>query len=206
LTPNCPEQFSFLMMKISLKNTAFIFLFTLILFNQSCSTYRSYSKPSIKETEEWGMTKRCLYQGCGHKFETIKGKDIEIIIVANNGLRVDNIFTIKLLFYTEKNDYYFDPSVVKIYFNNKEVSAKGLRCSDTIHDLGYLRSAPHITGKTLVRNNDCIVLFFDTFPPNVDQEFQLKINRISTLNKKIQIPTINFSPEIHKGNWGKKIE
>lgn len=147
------------------------------------------------------MIKQPGYEGPSTDVAILVGKDIKIRIEASNGIVEDDIFIIKVMFYSKHNNFQFDPSNAYVKLsNNKTINAKGLPCAYTIHDLDYLRGALPIEKPVpldegigdINKIDKCFKLFFDTQPPSVEEEFVLILNGLTKSGKPVSIPEIFF--------------
>lgn len=179
----------------------YIFVLCIILF-YGCSGIQIYSEAFIKQTADWKMIKQPGYEGPSTDVDFLIGEDIKIRVEAFNGILKDDVFTINLMFDSKKNIYQFNPSrsFVKLS-NNKTIDAKGLLCPYTFHDLDFFRKASPIeeavpVDKKLIRDSEtlykCFILFFDTQPPSVEEEFVLILNGLTKSGQPVSIPEIFF--------------
>jgi hypothetical protein len=172
----------------------------LVLIN-GCAVNRPHSEAYIQDDINWNMIKQPGYEYSSTDVDVLEGNDISIRIEAFNGIINEDIFTITVMFFTDNKTFQFNPSEVYVELSNQTIiKAKGLPCAHTLYDLNYLRGVLPIEVATPVdeqikgydKLSKCFVLFFDTQPPSVNEEFVMYLNGLTKSGQLTNIPKIHF--------------
>jgi hypothetical protein len=161
-----------------------------------CSTAeRERSKATILPDSDW-MIKEDYNYPEGYTADFLIGNNLSIKITPwNDQYNIErSIFVIQLIFNPERDgEFRFDPSLVVVRSANHDPkNPKGLPCSGTILDRHYLRSAPALNGRLSINKHSCFLLFVDSPPPTVKDEFTMKLGGLTKDGESLNIPEILF--------------
>ena len=172
---------------------------------QGCAKDHVVSRPTIENNPNWEMVENCGYEGCTPMVDFLSAKDIRIRIESFNHLLRPNLFVLRVMFvgtdYDElKSDQYkFNTSDTSMTLMDGTIlTPKVFTCSHTIWDKNYLQSTPSMKGRIRLSDNNCFLLYFDSPPPTVNEEFTMAINGLTKSGQHVDIPDITFKNGISR--------
>jgi len=151
------------------------------------------SEPTIRESKEWKMVKKCGYERCGALVDFLTGKYVTIRIESYSDEK-ENLFLISAEFLDTKNtEFKFNPSLATVELaDHTLLKAKGFTCSYTITEVNYLRTVSSLSGFIPLNDNACFFLFFDAPPPSVEEQFIFRFNGVTRRGQPFDIPEVIF--------------
>jgi len=158
------------------------------------------SKPTVKQDSKWKMEEGCGYERCGGRLvDFLVGKDLTIRIEAQNDEK-DSTFAIRLsILPRDKVEIRFNPSLISVELADKRIlPAKGFPCSGKIWNPSYRNSIPPINSTILVEELNCFLLFFDSPPPKIDEEYKMTMGGVFVGGQLVSIPEITFRKGISR--------
>jgi hypothetical protein len=177
-----------------------VIILTLTLGCAAIAKDHIVSKPTIMPTADWNVEQGCGYEHCGPPpVDFLVGKDLSIRIETHND-KAKNRFALWLIFLPKKNfEVRFNPSFVIVELTDgKKLRADGYPCSGKIWDPTYRRSIPALTSSAVVPKGGCFLLFFDSPPPAVDDEFRMRVGGVTLGGEPISIPEVTFRKGISR--------
>jgi hypothetical protein len=87
----------------------------------------------------------------------------------------------------------FDASRVSVELPNKRILfAKEFTCSGKLWNEKHRETVAPISHAILVEKLNCFLLFFESYPPNVDEEYKMRMGGVFVNDKSLSIPEITF--------------
>jgi hypothetical protein len=151
-------------------------------------------------TPDWKIEQGCGYEHCGPPpVDFLVRRDLSIR-VENHNDRTDNTFAIGLAFLPKVNaEVRFNPSLVVAQLaDGPRFRANGYPCSGKIWNPAYRRSVSPITSSVVVPKLNCFLLFFDASPPDVSDEFKMRIDGVILGGQPVNIPEVTFRKGISR--------
>lgn len=186
-----------------MKRTLHVFTALLLCFLLSSCYHRPevVSVASIAPSEEWRVEPNCGYEGCYPLVDFLISKDLKVRVEPGNSKR-EGICTVAVTFITpESASYAFVPSDSRLNLQNgRSETSHDFTCSRTIYSKNTFKSENYLN-KPIELNGyvhkgwryDCFILYFDIFPPEIEDSYGLDIRGLVKDGMPVALPYVHFS-------------
>lgn len=162
------------------------------------------SAASIPRSTAWRMETACGSEHCYPLVDSLVSQDLRIKLESRFSYK-KGISVINVTFITEENSKYtYNPSKsILTVPNGTAMPSHDFTCSNTEYNIwafttaNYLKEPINLHGDVHDHwRHDCVMLFFDIYPPGVEDDFTLKISGLLKDGEVVDIPAIGFSKSV----------